>query len=519
MSAPSGIATWSGLSLPGRTGGPYRVIGVLAAGGMAFVLRATDTATNRGVVLKVPKPQLLADDTIAKRFAREIHTLTKFTHPHVVRVLDVGEFNGLPFMVMPLLAGGSLRDRSQGQAMPPASLRGWLAAIGDALDAVHAQGTLHRDVKPDNILFDADGIPQLTDFGVVKGVGADGLLAGATEYTGQGGILGTVPYMAPELLQGQRIDARTDQFALAATVFEVLAGRVPFDGTNVGAVMMSQLRFRQAKKPPPLAAPGVTPELAAAVLRGLGYTPDERYTNCRTFAAAVLQHVPAAPLPPAPPPAPGGSGSGVRTVSTGVGDTRAQPRPPAPQPLPPPPVAPRPPQPIPPPHPDPWPAPSPVAAPVRPQTPIARQPQVVPVDLPPPPPPPEEKILKATRVRDDRPLIPEDELPSGRGPRKRNKWWVRTERGSVLGPYTTAEVRELFDTGKLKEYDQVSPNQRDWSAIGSNQEFEDLTDQGHRKGGRPGAGGGMPWWVWLLIVGGALLAIVILLVVMFRVLK
>ena len=165
----AGTACWVGRTL---AAGRYQVTGKLGEGGMAHVYRAHDRNLDTDVVIKVPRQAVLDDPDFAGRFAREIRSLVKLVHPHIVKVIDVGEHDGFPFAVMQYLSGGNLRDRQlsekadQPVLLPLEALGDWLEDVATALDFIHGQGYVHRDVKPDNILFDADGNAYLSDFGV-----------------------------------------------------------------------------------------------------------------------------------------------------------------------------------------------------------------------------------------------------------------------------------------------------------------------------------------------------------------
>ena len=159
MSGPQ-TTTWIGREL---ASGRYRVDSLLGEGGMGAVFRAWDKNLSTEVVIKVPHASMLQDAEFAARFAREIRSLVKLSHPHIVKISDVGEQDGLPFAVMQFLPGGSLEDRQkigpngEVRALPPDSLKTWLPSIAETLDFVHSQGYIHRDIKPANILFDAHG--------------------------------------------------------------------------------------------------------------------------------------------------------------------------------------------------------------------------------------------------------------------------------------------------------------------------------------------------------------------------
>jgi serine/threonine protein kinase len=197
---------WVGRTL---SGGQYKVVARLGEGGMAFVYRAHDRLRGCDVVVKVPRPAILEGQEFARRFAREVRSLAQLAHPHIVKVLDVGEEEGAAYAVMPFLPGGSLRTRQpvdgrgKHQGAPPHGLLTWLPQVAAALDFMHAEGYVHRDVKPDNILFDAAGGAYLSDFGVVKVLADNRAKRGETAITAQGIVFGTAEYMAPEVIMGQ----------------------------------------------------------------------------------------------------------------------------------------------------------------------------------------------------------------------------------------------------------------------------------------------------------------------------
>jgi serine/threonine protein kinase len=270
----------------------YQVLQKLGEGGMATVYKARDNNLDADVVIKIPKASLLADPEYTKRFTREIRALVKLNHPHVVKVLDVGEQDGVPYVVMQYLTGGSLQDqctakdgvRSSG---PLAALPCWLDKVASSLDFIHKEGYVHRDVKPANILFDGHGNAYLSDFGIAKVLAADQDMKQSVSLTGTGVVLGTPAYMGPEFVMGLPYDGRIDQYALAVTVFEILAGRTPFEATTPGAMLVKQTT--EAPRPLCDLIPGVSKELSNAVQKGLEKDPKNRFTNCSAFAEAVLR--------------------------------------------------------------------------------------------------------------------------------------------------------------------------------------------------------------------------------------
>jgi serine/threonine protein kinase len=280
---PAVTDNWVGARL---AGGRYRVDELVGGGGMALIYRAYDRHLDTPVAVKVPRGPLLSDPEFARRFPRELRALVRLSHPHVVKMLDVGEHDGVPFGVMQFLSGGCLLDRlPEGKPTKPAALAGWLPDVAKALDFIHSKGYVHRDVKPENVLFDEHGHSYLSDFGIAKAL-AGSLAAQTAALTAAGTAIGTPAYMAPELIMGQEYDGRVDQYALAATVYRALAGRGLFEGAPPAAILVKQT----TEQPPPLhsVAPGVGEGLADAVMRGLSKDPRRRFASCVDFAHAVL---------------------------------------------------------------------------------------------------------------------------------------------------------------------------------------------------------------------------------------
>jgi tRNA A-37 threonylcarbamoyl transferase component Bud32 len=275
----STAATWVGCDVED---GRYRVVGLLGEGAMAYVYRALDRAANQDVVLKVPKPALLTEPEFMHRFVREIRALVELKHPAIVGVTGVGRHQGVPFAVLEFLPGGTLDERCR--PAPPQSLAGWLPSVAAALDHIHANGFVHRDVKPANILIDAAGRARLSDFGIIKSVNEKVKQTKALTLSGM--TVGTPEYMAPELAEGKSCDGSADQYALAVTVYQMLADALPITGDTPVATLFNQVRQT------PVALDRVTSQvshaLGAAVDRGMAKDPKRRFPSCTAFAKAVL---------------------------------------------------------------------------------------------------------------------------------------------------------------------------------------------------------------------------------------
>jgi serine/threonine-protein kinase len=300
-------ASWVGLTLAGSR---YQVTAKLGEGGMGAVYRARDRHLDCDVVIKVPRPSMLEEAEFAGRFAREIRSLVRLAHPNIVKVSDVGQHDSAPFAVMQYLSGGSLRDRQRPApgggflSARPEDLAGWLTGVAAALDFMHAQRYIHRDVKPDNILFDAHGHAYLSDFGIAKVLAGKAQKQQKTFLTQTGVVLGTPHYMAPELAMGRDYDGRVDQYALAVTVYEALCGRVPFDGPTAVAIFLQQ----STQEAPSLMAvlPSLPAWVDAAVHQAMAKDPKLRFPTCSAFAEAVLQRAAAASDRAGAPAAPSG---------------------------------------------------------------------------------------------------------------------------------------------------------------------------------------------------------------------
>ena len=267
-------------SLTGRLlDGRYRVGPRIARGGMASVYEATDTRLDRTVALKVMHPGLGDDDDFAARFVREARAAAKLTHPNVVGVFDQGDEDGTVFLVMELVPGHTLRDVVRKEApLPPSRALAVLDPVLSALAAAHRAGLIHRDVKPENVLIADDGRVKVADFGLAKAVSAD------TQHTATGGVLiGTVSYLAPELVVDGRADTRADVYAVGVVLYELLTGRKPHEGES--PIQVAYKHVHEDIPPPSLLEPSLPPYVDALVARATARDRTQRPAD-----AAVMLH-------------------------------------------------------------------------------------------------------------------------------------------------------------------------------------------------------------------------------------
>jgi serine/threonine protein kinase len=263
--------------------GPYRIEAVIGRGGMGVVYLAEQARLGRKVALKIVSPEFSDDPKARARFLRESQMAAAIDHPNILPIYEADEADGVLFIAMRLVEGTDLAARLAAGHLDARTAAGILSQVAGALDAAHARGLVHRDVKPANILLspgagaDQGDHAYLTDFGLTKRGGSE------TSLTAAGGFAGTLAYIAPEQVDGREIDGRADQYSLACMAFECLTGRVPFVRETDIATAMAHI------KDPPPSALALQPTLPAGVdgvlARGMAKAPDDRYPTCGAFLA------------------------------------------------------------------------------------------------------------------------------------------------------------------------------------------------------------------------------------------
>ena len=274
----------TGGGLTGQWLGDYQLQGVLGVGGMAEVYQARDAVINRDVAVKVLPLALAADPSYVERFRNEAHAVGALNHPNIVPILVFGEQGPYLYLVMPLMKE-SLRDRLlRGAPLPVEEAVQIAVQILSGLGAAHAQGVVHRDVKPENILLDENGVAKLTDFGIARRITIQRGSGGPT-LASTGLPVGTPQYMAPEQLRGEDLDQRADIYALGSVLYEMLTGLPPHIADTPYEVASLVLTANVA--PPTLRNPEIWPELEQVMLKALGRKRDDRYANATSFAEAL----------------------------------------------------------------------------------------------------------------------------------------------------------------------------------------------------------------------------------------
>ncbi len=262
------------------TGSRYRILRRLGGGGMATVYRGEQMPLGRDIVVKVLHTHLARDSEMAERFRREAEAAMQLLNPFIIPLLDYGRSGETIYIVMPYLGGGSLADRvRKDHALDPAFVAAAAAQVAAALDYAHRHGIVHRDVKPDNILFDDDGNAIITDFGIATA-------RFHARLTASGRAMGTPHYMSPEQAMGKLVDGRSDIYALGVVMYEALVGFPPFDGADAFSVGYKHVH----EKPVDLAIVDsrLPAELVSIVMRCLSKSAADRYERGNALTDALL---------------------------------------------------------------------------------------------------------------------------------------------------------------------------------------------------------------------------------------
>jgi serine/threonine-protein kinase len=265
--------------------GAYRIEGLLGRGGMGEVYKAFDTEHDRVVALKVLSEHLAADKGYRERFRREAHSAARLNEPHIVPIHRYGEIEGRLFLDMRLVPGRDVAEVLAHEGpFTPARAVSVISQAARALDSAHADGLIHRDVKPSNILLTGEGDDEfvyLVDFGIARST-TD---TQGPALTQTGAALGSFDYMAPERFLERPADKRVDVYALACVLFEILTGRRPFMGDGLAVLMYAHLNTDPPA--PSSIRPDLPRALDAVILKGLAKEPDERWATAGEFAAAA----------------------------------------------------------------------------------------------------------------------------------------------------------------------------------------------------------------------------------------
>ena len=267
--------------LTGTRVGSYEIVERLGGGGMAVVYRAVQQPLGREVALKALSPELFQDDGFVKRFEAEAKTLAKLDHPNILPIYDFELGEGMAYLTMPLIRGGTLRDILNRGPLDTLSAWRYLREIGDGLQHAHDAGIVHRDLKPTNVLIHTDGRAMLADFGLARGAGQP------THLTTVGLAIGTPGYMAPEQVMGHDVDRRADIYAMGVLTFEMLTGRLPFIGAN-----RMEVAYATVNSPIPSAARlnAVLPdELDVLLVKVLAKDPAQRPQSVKDLLAQMAK--------------------------------------------------------------------------------------------------------------------------------------------------------------------------------------------------------------------------------------
>ncbi len=276
----------------GQRVGDYQIVSMLGAGGMGQVYRVRNVISNRTEAMKVLLPDLVAEPDLAARFIGEIRMLASFDHPNIAQLHTALQVDNQLVMVMEFVEGLTLAQRAQQGAIPQADLVNYMQQVLSALSYAHGRGVVHRDVKPANVMVTPDGTVKLMDFGIARADAEIGL-------TRPGTSMGSLNYMSPEQVRGGTVDARSDIYSTGVMMYELFAGRRPFQGDSDYSILSAQCN--DAPQPPAEVNPGLPPALSDLILCAMAKDPANRFQNAQAVSNA-LRHVAAAQDPAAKAP-------------------------------------------------------------------------------------------------------------------------------------------------------------------------------------------------------------------------
>src|SRR5215216_3284753 len=256
--------------------GRYRIVRKLGTGGMANVYLAEDQELGRRVAIKILDERHASDEQFVERFRREAKNAASLSHPNIVSIYDRGEAEGTYYIAMEYLDGRSLKELVVARGpLPIGDAIAFMREVLSALRFAHRKGVVHRDIKPHNVMADADGRLKVTDFGIAR--------AGASQMTEAGSIIGTAQYLSPEQARGSPVDQRSDLYSVGIVLYELLTGKVPFTGDAPVEIAMKHLS--DVPEPPSSRREDVPHELDLVVMRALAKDPDERYQSAEEMDA------------------------------------------------------------------------------------------------------------------------------------------------------------------------------------------------------------------------------------------
>jgi serine/threonine-protein kinase len=295
-------------------GGRYRLVELLGQGGMARIFRAHDSQLDRDVAVKLLRPEYGRDPDFGSRFRQEAQSAASLNHPNIVSVFDYGQDTPGPFIVMELVDGEDLASIvKRTGALPPRQAARIAAETARALQAAHARGIVHRDVKPGNVMIDRDGRVKVTDFGIARAIAE-------AQMTLPGTTLGSVHYFSPEQARGDQATASSDVYSLGIVLYELLTGHRPWEADSAAAVAMARLA---GPVPDPSAVrSGLPPDLVAIDRKALATEPADRWSSASSFAAALEAFLAGSPVPGAAAVGAAGTSATAATIA-GVGTPTA----------------------------------------------------------------------------------------------------------------------------------------------------------------------------------------------------